>query len=105
MSDAGVRARGLTFAVARRRAGGRARRRARVRFAGAFRGYGTIVIIDHGDGWTSLLTGLGGADGRVGDRVAPGAADRPRGERRATPRVTVELRRRGRPVDIAALIG
>jgi septal ring factor EnvC (AmiA/AmiB activator) len=103
ISDAGVRSRGLAFAVAPGAlvvapAGGR------VRYVAPFRGYGIIVVIDHADGWTSLVTGLGRPAVRPGDSVAMGAS-----LGRATigddPRVTVELRRRGRPVDAAALIG
>lgn len=103
VSDAGVRARGLTFAVApgapvAAPAGGT------VRYARPFRGYGTIVIVDHGAGWSSLVTGLAAAAVRSGDAVRAG---QPLG-RAATgeePQVTVELRRRGRPVDAAALVG
>ncbi|NYD88330.1 septal ring factor EnvC (AmiA/AmiB activator) [Sphingomonas melonis] len=103
LSDSGVRARGLTFAVAPN-AAVRAPAGGIVRYARAFRGYRGIVIIDHGDGWTSLVTGLAAPQVRVGQRVAAGA---PLG-RAATgeePQVTVELRRRGRPMDIAALLG
>ena len=103
ISDAGVRARGLTFAVAADApviapAGGI------VRYARAFRGYRGIVIIDHGDGWTSLVTGLGTIRVRAGQRVAAGM---PLGRATASeaPQITVELRRRGRPMDIAALLG
>ena len=103
LSDAGVRARGLTFAVAPRApviapAGGV------VRYARRFRGYGDIVILDHGDGWTSLVTGLGATRVRNGQAVSAGA---PLGTAAADeePRITVELRRRGRPIDIAALLG
>ena len=103
LSDAGVRARGLTFVVAPRAAviapaGGV------VRYARRFRGYGDIVILDHGDGWTSLVTGLAAIQVRAGQAVAAGAplGVAPAGE---DPRITVELRRRGRPVDIAALLG
>ncbi|MGP7795698.1 murein hydrolase activator EnvC family protein [Sphingomonas sp. CLY1604] len=103
VSDAGVRSRGLTFAVAPGApvvapAGGL------VRYARPFRGYGVIVIIDHADGWTSLVTGLGAAQVRRGQRVAAGTriGSAAGGEE---PRVTVELRRRGRPMDIAALLG
>ena len=103
ISDAGVRARGLTFAVAsgapvRASAGGI------VRYARRFRGYGTIVILDHGGGWTSLVTGLGAIAVVAGDRVAAGTTIG-RAAQGDEPRITVELRRRGRPVDIAALIG
>lgn len=102
ISAAGVRSRGLTFAVAPGSAV-RAPAAGIVRYARPFRGYGAIVILDHGDGWTSLITGLGGVTVRAGDRIGVGA-----GIGRAAgsddPRITIELRRRGRPVDIAALI-
>ena len=103
ISDAGVRSRGLTFAVAAGApvvapAGGV------VRYAKAYRGYGTIVILDHGDGWTSLVTGLAAAGVRPGERIAAGAS-LGRAAGGEEPRITVELRRRGRPVDIAALLG
>ncbi|WP_174291769.1 peptidoglycan DD-metalloendopeptidase family protein, partial [Sphingomonas bacterium] len=75
-----------------------------VRYAGRFRRYAGIVIVDHGGGWTSLITGLGAIDVRVGEAVASGerlgAASR--GD---DPQVTLELRRRGEPVDAASLIG
>ncbi|HVF93849.1 MAG TPA: peptidoglycan DD-metalloendopeptidase family protein, partial [Sphingomonas sp.] len=103
LSPTGVRSRGLTFAVAARApvvapAGGT------IRYAGRFRGYGVVVIIDHGDGWTSLVTGLGDASVAAGQAVAMGAAVG-RGAAGDDPRVTVELRRRGRPVDIAMVMG
>lgn len=103
VSPAGVRSRGLTFAVApgapvTSPAGGT------VRYAQVFRGYRTIVVVDHGDGWTTLVTGLAVAAVRPGQPVAAGA---PLGRAGGgeEPRVTVELRRRGRPADIAALLG
>ena len=75
----------------------------RVAFAGPYRGYGRIVIIDHGDGWTSLVTGLGRADARVGDELVAGA---PIGVAGATdPQVTLELRREGEPVNPLDHIG
>ncbi|WP_235512804.1 murein hydrolase activator EnvC family protein [Sphingomonas sp. Leaf17] len=103
VSAAGVRARGLSFAVA---PGARVVAPAGgvVRFARTFRGYGVIVVIDHGDGWTTLLTGLSRASVESGQAVTAGAAV----GLAATgddPQVTVELRRRGRPVDIVALLG
>lgn len=103
VSGNGVRARGLTLAVPAAAAivapaGGR------VRFAGPFRSFGRIVIVDHGAGWTSLIAGLGSVAVESGNSVAAGA---PLGSapRIDGARVTVELRRRGRPVDIAQLIG
>lgn len=103
ISEAGVRARGLSFATAPG-APVVAPAAGTIRFARPFRGYGTIVIIDHGAGWTTLVTGLGGVGVAPGQRVAAGAAigTAARGD---APVVTVELRRRGRPVDIAALLG
>ncbi len=102
ISDSGVRSRGLTFATA---PGARvvAPAAGTIRYARRFRDYGTIVIIDHADGWTSLVTGLAGTSAKPGDRVTMGA---PLGRApREDPRITVELRRRGRPVDVASLIG
>ncbi len=102
VSDSGVRSRGLTFATAPR-ARVVAPAAGTVRYARRFRDYGTIVIIDHADGWTSLVTGLATTSAKPGDRVAMGA---PLGTApREDPSITVELRRRGRPVDVAALIG
>ncbi len=103
ISDAGVRSRGLTFAVAPG-APVVAPAAGVVRYARPFRGYGIIVIIDHADRWTSLVTGLGMAQVTRGQRIAAGAplGIAARGEE---PRITVELRRRGRPMDIAALLG
>ncbi|WP_374942934.1 murein hydrolase activator EnvC family protein, partial [Sphingomonas sp.] len=102
ISDAGIRSRGLTFAVA---AGAPVHAPAAgiVRYARRFRGYGTIVILDHGNGWTTLVTGLGTAAVIAGDRVAAGTT-LGRASSGEDPRVTVELRRRGRPIDIAALV-
>lgn len=103
LSDSGVRSRGLTFATSDG-AGVVAPAAGIVRYARHFRAYGVIVIIDHGNGWNSLVTGLARAAVAPGQRVAIGATlgTAPSGD---DPRVTVELRRRGRPVDAAALIG
>ncbi len=103
VSDNGVRARGLTFAV-HARAPVAAPAAGRVIFARPFRGFGTIVILDHGSGWNSLVTGLGRAAVARGATVAAGQpiGRAPGGEQ---PHVTVELRRRGQPMDMTALIG
>lgn len=103
LADTGVRSRGLTIAT---EAGAQviAPAPGRIVFARRFRNYGIVVIIDHGGGWTSLIAGLGSASTSVGERVAQGA---PIG-RAVTgddPRVTIELRRRDRPVDMTRLIG
>ena len=67
----------------------------RVAFAGSYRGYGHIVIIEHANGWTSLVTGLDRLDTSVGARVTGGsplglAAPR-------APQITLELRQGGTP--------
>ena len=102
ISDTGVRSRGLTLAtwpgaqiVAP--TGGR------VIYAGRFRRYGNIVILDHGKGWTSLVAGLDRVMVRVGDDVIQGAPIG-RAPQVDAPRITVELRRQGRPVDLAQLL-
>jgi septal ring factor EnvC (AmiA/AmiB activator) len=69
----------------------------RVAFAGAYRGYGRIVIIEHVGGWTSLVTGLARVDVRVGDRLVGGAPLGVAGQ--GQPRVSVELRRANEPVN------
>lgn len=101
ISDGGVHSRGLTFVVA---PGAEviAPANGRVLFAAAFRSYGNVVILDHGRGWSTVITNLATLD------VAPGAIVR----RGATlgrtggvaPNVTVELRRNGRPVPVAQLL-
>lgn len=107
IADSGVRSRGLTLAAASAvrviaPAAGR------IAFVGQFRDYGRVVVIDHGDGWTSALTGLGETEVATGDRVRAGDAIGRAGVADATgapARVTVELRRRGRAVDMTPLIG
>lgn len=65
----------------------------RIAFAGPYRGYGSIVIVEHADGWTSLLTGLGAVQVTVGQTVVAGS---PLGQARGQdPLVGFELRRGG----------
>jgi len=69
----------------------------RVAFAGPFRGFGTIVIVEHPGGWTSLVTGLAQLDIAVGDNLVAGS---PLGIAGAgQPQVALELRRNGQPVN------
>ncbi len=71
--------------------------RGRVAFAGAYRGFGRIVIIEHEDGWTSLVTGLERVDVAVGDLVIGGS---PMGlASGGAQALTIELRRDGTPVN------
>jgi septal ring factor EnvC (AmiA/AmiB activator) len=101
LSTSGARARGITLAPpanadAIAPAGGK------ILYASGFRDYGGIVIIDHGNGWTSAITGLAQVGVRKGDAVVQGQLiGRVGGD---SPRLTVELRRRGRPMDLTQLL-
>ena len=75
----------------------------RVAFAGPYRGFGRIVILDHGGGWTSLVTGLARSDVEVGEELVGGAPLGLAGP--ARPEVTLELRRDGEPVNPLDFIG
>ena len=69
-----------------------------VMFAGAFKGYGQILIIDHGGGYHSLLAGLDQVDASVGQTVIAGepvGTMRPEG----APSLYLELRRQGQPIN------
>ena len=102
ISDSGYRSRGLTMAVSPS-AQIVAPAAGRVAFAGRYRGYGEIVIIEHDAGWTTLITDMSQLSVGVGDKLVQGAPIGRSGE--GEPTVTVELRRHGRPIDIAALVG
>lgn len=69
----------------------------RVVFAGPYQGYGTIVIIEHGGGWTSLITGLAVLDVRVGRDVVAGSPIGQAGPGR--PILALELRKDGATVN------
>jgi murein hydrolase activator len=101
VSSAGVRARGLTLAV-RTQAQVIAPNDGRIVFAAQYRGFGQIVIIDHGSGWTTLLTGMAALDVSVGDAVVQGSPIGRAGDDH--PQITVELRHGNRPIDITHLV-
>ena len=69
----------------------------RVAFAGPYRGYGLIVIIEHGGGWTSLITGLSQLDCWAGEQLVAGGSLGQAGP--GSPLLTLELRRQGVPVN------
>ena len=94
----GVRARGLTLATSRGTtltvpASGI------VRFSGPFRSHDGVVIIDHGQGWMSLIVGVA-SPLKPGDRVTLGD---PLG--RALGPIAVELSQNGRRVSPALIAG
>ena len=90
------RTRGIVLAV-RQGAQAVAPAPGRVAFAGPYRGYGMIVIIEHPGGWTSLVTGLAQLDTRVGDSLVIGSPLGIAGAGR--PLLTLELRRAGQAVN------
>ncbi|MHA7820575.1 MAG: murein hydrolase activator EnvC family protein [Erythrobacter sp.] len=96
LRTSGMRATGLTLAPA---SGAQvvAPSSGRVAFAGPYRGFGQIVIVEHPGGWTSLVTGLARVDAEVGDEVIAGAPLGVAGNRGQP--LTIELRRDGEPVN------
>jgi len=94
VNRAGIASRGLRLATPRG-ASVMVPADGKIAFAAPFRGQDGLVIIDHGDGWTSLLLGV--------------ASDRPRGSKvrrgellgHALGPVGVELRRDGVPISPA----
>ncbi|MEM8949445.1 MAG: peptidoglycan DD-metalloendopeptidase family protein [Pseudomonadota bacterium] len=69
----------------------------RVVFAGDFRSYGLLLIIEHGNGYHTLLWGFSSLDIEFGDTVQAGqivgiVKDGP------SPKLHIELRRNGQPV-------
>ena len=96
--ELGVASKGVTFET---RSGGQviAPFDGRVLFAGPFRGYGQILIIEHSDGYHSLLAGLERIDGTVGQWLVAGepVGTMPKGEEK--PRLYLELRHDGQPIN------
>lgn len=72
----------------------------KIAFAGKFRGYGQLLIIDHGDGYHTLLAGMARIDMAVGQHVSTGEPvglmGSDGGDR---PVLYVELRRKGQPIN------
>jgi septal ring factor EnvC (AmiA/AmiB activator) len=74
-----------------------------ISFAGRYRSYGQIVIIEHGNGWNSLITNLGNTQVKKGQAVTQGAV---LGSAKSdAPEIGVELRKNGRVMDIATILG
>jgi murein hydrolase activator len=95
--DAGLLAKGITIAT---RAGAQvvAPFDGIVVFSGPFRGYGQLLIIEHSEGYHTLLAGMGHIDAVVGQRVLAGE---PVGamQNDGPPSLYVELRRDGQPTN------
>ncbi len=69
-----------------------------VAFAGPFRGYGELLIIEHTEGYHTLLAGLGRIDGTVGQRVLAGEPVGAMNDDKE-PALYVELRHDGQPIN------
>jgi septal ring factor EnvC (AmiA/AmiB activator) len=102
LRDSGLRSTGLELAPA---PGAQvvAPASGRIAFAGPYRGFGRIVIIEHPGGWTSLVTGLARVAADVGDEVIAGAPLGVAGRDDAS--ITIELRRDGEPVNPLNFLG
>jgi septal ring factor EnvC (AmiA/AmiB activator) len=75
-----------------------------VRFAGPFRNYGNLVIIEHDRGFHSLISGLSRIDTAVGRKILAGepVGMLPASGAEHSPALYYELRYNGKPVDPAA---
>lgn len=101
LNATGYRERGLRLALPAGAAVG-APAAGRISYAGRYRSFGQIVIIEHGNGWVTLVTNLASLDVVKGSSVAQGASvGRTSGEQAE---ITLELRHNGRIMDIAALV-
>ena len=67
-------------------------------FAGPFKNFANLVIIDHGDGYTSLLSGMGDTDAEVGQTLLAGepVGTMPTG---GTMKLHMEIRKNNHPVN------
>ena len=70
-----------------------------IMFAGPFKGYGQILIIDHGGGYHSLLAGIEQIEATVGQRVVAGEPVGVMKSGDARPSLYLELRRQGQPIN------
>lgn len=97
-NDVGLTSQGLAYET---RSGGQvvAPYDGRVLFAGPFRGYGQILIIEHDGGYDSLIAGLERLDVSVGQWLITGepVGTMPKGEEK--PRLYLELRHDGQPIN------
>ena len=67
-------------------------------FSGPFKNFANLLIIDHGEGYTSLLSGLGEADAKVGQTLLAGepVGTMPAGN---NAKLHMEIRKNNHPVD------
>lgn len=70
-----------------------------VAFSGTFRGYGLLLIIEHGEGYHTLLAGMSRIDSLVGQRLMAGEPVGVMANTEGKPNLYFELRRNGQPVN------
>ncbi|MBF0269020.1 MAG: peptidoglycan DD-metalloendopeptidase family protein [Alphaproteobacteria bacterium] len=70
-----------------------------IAYAGTFRSYGRLLIIEHGEGYLTLIAGLGRIDGAAGQTVVAGEPIGQMGGATGKAVLYVELRRNGQPVN------
>jgi len=74
----------------------------KVVFAGNFRGYGQLLIIDHGEGYHTLLAGMSRIDGIMGQYLLSGEPVGVMGTSDGNkPSLYIELRRNSQPINPA----
>ena len=70
-----------------------------IAFAGPFRGYGLLLILEVGDGYHVLISGLSRIDAALGTQVRKGDPVGTVDDADGKPALYVEVRRQGRPID------
>jgi septal ring factor EnvC (AmiA/AmiB activator) len=75
-----------------------------ITFAGPFRSFGKVLILDQGNGYAVILTGLESVFAGIGDKIAAGALIGQMGQTKAggattAPELYFEVRQAGRPID------
>ena len=98
-TEAGIKSKGITIST-RANAQVISPYDGTVLFAGPFRGYGQLVIIEHGDGYHTLLAGIGQLNTSVGQSLLAGE---PVGimVAQTKPTLYIELRKNGQPINPA----
>ncbi len=97
-NDVGHIAKGITIQT-RKEAQVIAPHDGQVAFAGPFRGYGLLLIIEHSEGYHTLLAGMAQIDCSVGQRLLAGEPVGVMGQDDTKPNLYVELRHNGQPVN------
>ncbi|MGA0395445.1 MAG: murein hydrolase activator EnvC family protein, partial [Rhodospirillales bacterium] len=64
-----------------------------------FKGYGQILIIQHGDAYHTLLAGMRRVDATLGQRLLSGEPIGVMGIQDAGSRLYIEVRRKGQPIN------